>query len=146
MAMRCALSLSEHDTGIGFSLTRTMSASAEGWNITSALLCTLKVHAHGGGILHQNGTFYWYGTTQKYPPAWISKGVNLYSSPDLQTWTFEGLLFEDAQIMGVPFPHPYRIERPKVGSMSSGSTRVQLQNDILRNAAAARADSVQRTG
>ena len=73
------------------------------------------MHAHGGGILHQNGTFYWYGTTQKYPPAWISKGVNLYSSPDLQTWTFEGQLFEDAQIMGVPFPHPYRIERPKVG-------------------------------
>ena len=68
-------------------------------------------------MLLQNNTFYWYGTTQKYPPAWISKGINLYSSPDLQRWHFEGQMFDDSQIEEAGVQHPYRIERPKVGAL-----------------------------
>ena len=77
------------------------------------------MHAHGGGIFQENGTFFWYGTTVKLPGGWISEGINLYSSPDLQSWAFEGEIFHDRQIVGVPFDHPYRIERPKVGKEGS---------------------------
>ena len=84
-------------------------------NVTIAY--PLQVHAHGGGIYQHNERFYWYGTTQKYAPAWISKGINLYSSKDLQHWHFEGQIFNDSQIKGVGFHHPYRIERPKVTSL-----------------------------
>lgn len=65
-------------------------------------------------MLQHNGTFYWYGTTKKLPPAWISRGINLYSSNDLQHWQYEGQIFDDSQIEDVGFQHPYRIERPKV--------------------------------
>lgn len=74
----------------------------------------VQVHAHGGGMYQNGSTFYWYGTTQKLPPDWLSAGINLYSTEDLATWKFEGRIFSDKQIDGVPFPHPYRIERPKV--------------------------------
>jgi len=49
----------------------------------------------------------------KYGASIISPGINLYSSPDLGTWTFEGEILNGNQIKGVPFPAPYRIERPK---------------------------------
>ena len=65
-------------------------------------------------MLQEDGTFFWYGTTQKYAPAWISKGINLYSSKELQHWKFEGQIFNDSQIQGAGSHHPYRIERPKV--------------------------------
>ncbi len=103
-----------------------------------------SVHAHGGCILHVNGTYYWYvlgmcgilgigcvnqhrslhrtiiititryGTTIKHEPGWISSGIALYSSPDLMTWTNHGTVFDGAQINDMPYPPPYRIERPKV--------------------------------
>ena len=50
----------------------------------------------------------------KYGAAIISRGINLYSSPDLATWTFEGEILSGDQIKGMPYPAPYRIERPKV--------------------------------
>lgn len=65
-------------------------------------------------MFQQNETFFWYGTTQKYAPAWISKGINLYSSEDLQQWRFEAQIFNASQITGSAAHYPYRIERPKV--------------------------------
>ncbi|KAK9821806.1 hypothetical protein WJX81_007845 [Elliptochloris bilobata] len=73
-----------------------------------------KVEAHGGGMLQANGLYYWVGEGAKYSASIISKSINLYSSPDLATWTFEGAILTGDQIKGMPFPAPYRIERPKI--------------------------------
>ena len=73
-----------------------------------------QVHAHGGGVLNLKGVYYWYGTSQKIQPGWISEGMRLYSSPDLSKWSFEGDIFSASDIQGLPFPPPYRIERPSV--------------------------------
>jgi sucrose-6-phosphate hydrolase SacC (GH32 family) len=75
----------------------------------------------------KEGLWYWYGTTKKEEPGWISKGVNLYSSPDLQNWEFEGQIFQDSQIKEVDFGHPYRIERPKVGDCDRPDITLQVQ-------------------
>lgn len=72
------------------------------------------VHAHGGCILPINNTYWWFGTTIKHDPGWISSGIALYSSPDLMTWTNHGVVFDGRQITDMPYPAPYRIERPKV--------------------------------
>ena len=72
------------------------------------------VHAHGGCILVVNNTYWWYGTTIKHQPGWISSGIALYSSPDLVSWTNHGVVFDGRHITGMPYPAPYRIERPKV--------------------------------
>lgn len=45
----------------------------------------------------------------------LSEGVNLYSSTDLTTWAFEGLIFNGTeQMQDMPLGPPFRIERPKV--------------------------------
>ena len=49
----------------------------------------------------------------KYGQAIISMQINLYSSPDLATWKFEGAILTGDQIKGTPFPAPFRMERPK---------------------------------
>lgn len=84
-----------------------------------------KVHAHGGGMLQDaNGTFWWHGESEKVFTLgidFLSSGVNLYSSQDLVTWQFQGLVFNSsAQIAGMPYGPPYRTERPKVGRACCG--------------------------
>lgn len=62
-------------------------------------------------------TFYWFGESYKRPLQhdFLSEGVNLYSSTDLFTWHYEGLVFNGtAQMKGMPVEAPFRIERPKV--------------------------------
>jgi len=63
-------------------------------------------------IAHQK-KYYWFGTTQKQGGAWLSEGINCYSSYDLATWTFENEVFHNTSIK-VSTHGPYRIERPKV--------------------------------
>lgn len=54
-----------------------------------------RIQAHGGSVLHLDGTFYWYGENkEKTKPGngiwhW---GVRCYSSTDLYNWTDEGLI------------------------------------------------------
>lgn len=72
-----------------------------------------RVHAHGGGMLVQDGIYHWYGTTVKEGGAWLSEGINLYTSPDLKAWTNKGEVFHNTSIVA-PMQGPYRIERPKV--------------------------------
>merc|ERR1719354_772434 len=57
-----------------------------------------RIHAHGGGMIQRNGLFYWYGTTVKESPNWLSNGVNLYTSSDLKTWKFEAQVFRNSSI------------------------------------------------
>ena len=75
----------------------------------------MQVQAHGGGIVQVDDTFYWCGESYKQPMLgdFISAGINLYSSTDLQSWHFEGLIFNSSQITDIPAHAPYRVERPK---------------------------------
>lgn len=81
------------------------------------------MHAHGAGVVppgdHPSGRagqYFIVGTSQKMPPSWLSDSVNLYSSTDLQHWSFEAEIFHSSQITTPwqPTPEPYRMERPKI--------------------------------
>ncbi|BDA44105.1 hypothetical protein COCOBI_05-2890 [Coccomyxa sp. Obi] len=77
----------------------------------------IPVQAHGGGVIRLNDTFFWYGESYKRPMLgdFLSEGVNLYSSTNLTTWTFEGLVFNGTeQMQDMPLGPPFRIERPKI--------------------------------
>ena len=68
-------------------------------------------------MIRVNNTFFWYGESYKRPMLgdFLSDGIDLYSSSDLQSWTFEGLIFNGTRQMNdMPLDPPYRIERPKV--------------------------------
>lgn len=80
------------------------------------------LHAHGASLIFPemhpagaNGKYFLVGTSQKVRvhSAWLSKSINLYSSLDLQHWTFEAQIFNESQIMRTTSLQ-YRIERPKV--------------------------------
>ncbi|MBR4099419.1 MAG: family 43 glycosylhydrolase [Clostridia bacterium] len=54
-----------------------------------------RIHAHGGSILYENDTYYWYGENKEktLPGSKIWHwGVKLYSSKDLYNWTDEGII------------------------------------------------------
>ena len=84
------------------------------------------VHAHGAGVLppwsHPQGSrgkVYLVGTAQKLNVSgyWLSEGINLYSSFDLEHWAFEGRIFANTSITtSLPSTEPpaYRVERPKL--------------------------------
>lgn len=50
------------------------------------------IEAHGGAIWQDASTklWHWVGETRKGSPPYRNEGVNLYSSPDLVTWTSHG--------------------------------------------------------
>src|SRR5512145_3128483 len=61
------------------------------------------INAHGGGILYNNGKYYWFGEIKKgktwrveHITTWEcyrvkAGGVSCYSSTDLYNWNFEGV-------------------------------------------------------
>ncbi len=71
-----------------------------------SLLPGTQVQAHGGGMLPWAGRFYWVGEGAKPGCApnpeggkgcvdlklEVSQDINLYSSDDLSSWVFEGVL------------------------------------------------------
>ena len=83
-------------------------------------------------------TFYWFGESYKRPLLgdFLSEGVNLYSSKDFATWTYEGLVFNGtAEMKGMPGNPPYRIERPKVchNQHTQHAARNLMQHDSLQS-------------
>lgn len=85
------------------------------------------INAHGGGILFDKGTYYWYGeykkgTTYKVPyiDSWEcyrlpAQGISCYSSKDLKNWKFEGLVLKAEHEDSQHDLHSSKvIERPKV--------------------------------
>lgn len=85
------------------------------------------INAHGGGVLHHGGTYYWYGEIKQgktYTPdcnkSWGGTrvdvvGVSCYSSKDLVNWENRGIAL--AAVPGDPSHdlHPLKVvERPKV--------------------------------
>merc|ERR1712216_753375 len=88
------------------------------WNDTEGN----PVHAHGAGLVlpeahpaGAGGKYFMVGTSQKHNPGWLSEGINMYSSYDLQHWHFEAMIFKNTSIT-TPLSDgtQYRIERPKV--------------------------------
>lgn len=84
------------------------------------------INAHGGGILFHNGTYYWYGEYkigETILPEWADwecyrtdvTGVSCYSSKDLTTWKYEGIVLSAVKDDTNHDLHPSQVlERPKV--------------------------------
>lgn len=77
------------------------------------------INAHDGGILFVDGRYYWYGMALR--PFSVADGgqkttagVVLYSSEDLYSWTYEGLILECSADPESPLCGPMRFERPKI--------------------------------
>ncbi len=69
------------------------------------------INAHGGGLLYQHKTWYWYGEKRGRSQ---SEGVNVYSSKDLYNWQFEGLALSPSQDTTSDIAEGCLMERPKV--------------------------------
>ena len=82
------------------------------------------IQAHGGGVLYRHGTYYWYGenkadTTHAGVLRDLSRvdviGINCYSSQDLYSWRFEGVVLPAEPNDPTSDLHPSKVvERPKV--------------------------------
>ncbi len=85
------------------------------------------INAHGGGLLHDRGIYYWYGEVKQgrtYLPkvnqAWggtrvIAGGISCYSSADLGAWKNEGIVLPSvADDPDHDLACENVIERPKV--------------------------------
>jgi len=71
------------------------------------------INAHGGGILYQDGTYYWVG--EKRGRQQEALGFNVYSSKDLYNWRYEGVAL--APVEGDPnhdLAKGCAMERPKI--------------------------------
>ncbi|RZJ73824.1 glycoside hydrolase family 43 protein [Flavobacterium sp.] len=71
------------------------------------------INAHGGGILYQNGTYYWYGE-HKGETNKADVGVTVYSSKDLYNWQNEGVALAVSSNETSEIVKGCIIERPKV--------------------------------
>jgi hypothetical protein len=69
------------------------------------------INAHGGGILYDHGTYYWFGEKRG---GHGSQGVNVYSSKDLYHWKFETLALAPSADTGSAIAMGCVMERPKV--------------------------------
>ena len=77
----------------------------------------VHINAHGGGILYDNGVYYWYGEhkTEGENGNFANVGVHCYSSSDLYNWKDEGIaLCVDSVNSGSDIEKGCILERPKV--------------------------------
>lgn len=77
------------------------------------------IQAHGGGVLLDGGTYYWYGENRAAPNEHTGRvgvvGVSCYSSPDLMQWKNEGVVLAAVPDDHAHDLHPSKVaERPKV--------------------------------
>ena len=91
------------------------------WNDTDGR----PIQAHGGGVLFDRGTYYWFGENKDAPNvvgvdgAFLARvdvrGVSCYSSQDLLHWKNEGIVLPAVPDDPAHDLHPSRVaERPKV--------------------------------
>lgn len=77
----------------------------------------IHINAHGGGILYQEGTYYWYGEhkTEGEAGNLANVGVHCYSSQDLYNWEDKGVALEVMpEGSGSDIEKGCILERPKV--------------------------------
>ena len=119
------------------------------------------INAHGGGLLHHEGTYYWYGEIKKGPTRMVpdlgweayrveAQGVSCYSSRDLTNWkNEETVLPAEAEDLNHDLHTSKVIERPKV--IYNASTKqfvmwMHLDNQTYSYARAGVAVSASPTG
>jgi beta-xylosidase len=69
------------------------------------------MNVHGGGILYQDKTWYWFGEKRGRSQ---SEGVNVYSSKDMYNWKYEGLALSPSTDTSSDIAKGCLMERPKV--------------------------------
>ncbi|MEI7502209.1 MAG: glycoside hydrolase family 43 protein [Paludibacter sp.] len=75
----------------------------------------MNINAQGGGILFQDGIYYWYGEDNVKDTIGTKVYVNCYSSKDLLNWKFEGVSLAAATNNDrLGLPNGCVLERPKV--------------------------------
>lgn len=72
------------------------------------------INAHGGGMLYQDGTYYWYGEHKAERALDALVGVTCYSSTDLLNWRYEGVALSVSEDPMSPIAKGCILERPKV--------------------------------
>jgi hypothetical protein len=77
-----------------------------------------RIQAHGGSVLYEDGTFYWYGENKERttPGSGIWHwGVRCYSSTDLCTWEDRGLIIPPVPDDPTSPLHPaQKVDRPHI--------------------------------
>ena len=76
------------------------------------------INAHGGGLLFESGTFYWFGENKEFTDGkngiW-TWGIKCYSSKDLCTWTDMGLIIPPDEADRSASLHPSKcVDRPHI--------------------------------
>lgn len=80
------------------------------------------INASDGGIIFAEGRYYWYGQAMR-PIGFglggtggqvTDTGVNMYSSADLKSWRYEGVILSVKNDESSPLLPPLRFERPKI--------------------------------
>lgn len=72
------------------------------------------INAHGGNIIKYGDTYYWYGENRPYTGFTTERGVSVYSSKDMKTWTDEGIALAVSRDYGDDIERGCIMERPKV--------------------------------
>ena len=73
-----------------------------------------RINCHGGNIIKVDSLYYWYGEHRPGFDSTYQKGVACYSSPDLATWTNEGIALELPADGDGLLVRGCTVERPKV--------------------------------
>lgn len=76
----------------------------------------VHINAHGGGILYQNETYYWFGEhkTEGQAGNRANVGVHCYSSKNLKDWQDQGIALKVSKDPISPLVEGCILERPKV--------------------------------
>jgi Glycosyl hydrolases family 43 len=84
------------------------------------------INAHGGGFLHHEGRYYWYGEFKIEGEAGncAQVGISCYTSTDLYNWRNEGIVLPVSNEPGHEIEKGCIIERPKVLHNKSNGTFV----------------------
>lgn len=72
------------------------------------------INAHGGGILKQGKTYYWYGENRPDAGGSMNTGISVYASRDLMNWENRGIALSVSQDTLSPIQSGCIMERPKV--------------------------------
>jgi len=96
----------------GQSNKQTAFRPGEIWNDVKGV----HINAHGGGIMYQKGTYYWYGEHKVAGEIGNTAqvGVHCYSSKDLYNWKDEGVVLSVVEDTTSDIQKGCVMERPKV--------------------------------
>lgn len=72
------------------------------------------INAHGGCVIKHGDTWYWYGEQRPERGFTMDAGVSVYSSADLQSWTYRGVALSVSAERGSDIERGCIMERPKV--------------------------------